>query len=99
MSKKVWPVLTGLGSVAAGRGSGNSLATASSSFDITEYQRTNFGTILDNHGEDKWISKALLNWQMTSSNQLAAGTEFGYYWLDQPTIFMGPAAVVGRRSA
>ncbi len=59
----------------------------STSFDFTDYERFVNGVIADSHQEDKLLTKALVNWQMFSTNQLAVGTEYNYYWLGLPSWF------------
>lgn len=59
----------------------------STSYDATDYERLINSAIKDSMQEDKLISKALLNWQMFPTNQLAMGSEYGYFWLGRPTWF------------
>jgi outer membrane receptor for ferrienterochelin and colicins len=59
----------------------------STSIDFTDYERIVNNAFLDSHQEDKSISKALLNWQMSRDNQLAIGSEYQYYWLGLPSWF------------
>jgi outer membrane receptor protein involved in Fe transport len=59
----------------------------STSFDATDYERIVNAVTQDSHQEDKLISKAVANWQMFPTNQLAIGTEYGYYWLGLPSWF------------
>ncbi|HEX4053105.1 MAG TPA: TonB-dependent receptor [Tepidisphaeraceae bacterium] len=58
----------------------------STSADFTDYERTTDGpTISDSHQEDKWISKAQLNWQVFKTNKLAVGAEYNFMWLGLPS--------------
>ncbi|MGD0540018.1 MAG: TonB-dependent receptor [Tepidisphaeraceae bacterium] len=66
----------------------------SSSFDATDYERvvpsttnSNVSAPSDSQQEDKLISKAVLNWQMVPTNQLAVGSEYRYFWLGVPSWF------------
>jgi outer membrane receptor protein involved in Fe transport len=59
----------------------------STSFDATDYERVVAAAAIDSEQEDKLISKAVLNWQMFPTNQLAVGSEYAYYWLGLPSWF------------
>ncbi len=66
----------------------------SSSFDATDYERvvpsstnSNISGPIDSQQEDKLISRAVLNWQMVPTNQLAVGSEYRYFWLGLPSWF------------
>jgi outer membrane receptor for ferrienterochelin and colicins len=63
---------------------------ASSSFEVTDFERAVFGYLNDYNQEQKLDNKATLNWQMTPANQLAAGVEYREYWMGLPS-WMGLA--------
>ena len=53
----------------------------STSWDATDYQRFFLFGFANNHQEQKLISNAILNWTGLPSHKLAAGVEYGFYWL------------------
>ena len=79
----------------------------STSVDVTEFELVvptedadgfNIARLSDSHSEAKWISKALLHWDPTPSQQVAAGVEYGYYWLGLPSLRTPGEAVADRFS-
>jgi outer membrane receptor for ferrienterochelin and colicins len=53
----------------------------STSWDATDYERQYFNAYQNSHQEQKSISNATLSWTGLESHKMAAGLEFGYYWL------------------